>query len=276
MGLVEKANRIDNFLNERYLEKEFTKERYDFNGFDYDGVEVNLESYVHTFFSSDGSSIDVNMVFKDYQISVFKTALNDLKKSFVDEYITAYIPLAEKIAFATSLKRHLEKKLEKFRNNVSGRKFAPLLSDFIIELSIQFVDVIDSSPKNLSFCYSDKLAHRVTLNKLYSTLKFEGLISKETEELHFLSLFQNKEVENPVAWTGNVSELKYFVEIINRKELHFEDKGTYKWRIAVKCFIKVSSRTLKKITYTDLRTYKITNSTKLKLDNILVKSILSF
>ena len=275
MGLVKKANRIDNFLNERYLEKEFTKEWYDFNGFDYDGVEVNLESYVHTIFSSDGTSMEVNMVFKSYQISVFKTALDDLKKSFVDEYITAYIPLAEKIAFGTSLKRHLEKKLEKFRNKVSCRKFAPLLSDFIIELSVQFVDVIDSSPKNLSFCYSDKLAHRVTLNKLYSTLIFEGLISKETEELHFLSLFQNKEVENPVAWTGNVSELKYFVEIINRKELHFEDKVTYKWRIAVKCFIKVSSRTLKKITYTDLRTYKITNSTRLKLDNVLVKNILS-
>jgi hypothetical protein len=275
LGLVEKANRIDNFLNERYLEKEFTQEWYDFNGSEYDGVEVNLESYIHTIFSTDGSSMEVNMVFKDYQVSVFKTALDDLKESFVDEYITAYIPLAEKIAFGTSLKRHLEKKLEKFRNKVSCRKFAPLLSDFIIELSIQFVDVIDSSAKNLSFCYSDKLSHRVTLNKLYGTLIFEGLISKETEELHFLSLFQNKEIENPVAWTGNVSELKYFIEIINRKELHFEDKGTYKWRIAVKCFVKVSSRTLKKITYTDLRTYKITNSTRLKLDYVLVKNILS-
>ena len=276
MGLVEKANRIDNFLNERYLEKEFTKERYDFNGADYDGVEVNIESYVHTIFSSDGSSMEVNMVFEDYQVSAFKTALDDLKKNFVNNYVTSYIPLAEKIAFGTSLKIHLEKKLEKFRNKASCRKFAPILSDFIIELSIQFIDVIDSSAKNLSFYYSDKLSHRTTLNKLYNTLITEELISKETEELHFLSLFQNKEVENPVAWTGNVSELKYFIEIINRKELHFEDKGAHKWRVAVKCFVKVSSRTLKKITYTDLRTYKITNSTRLKLDNVLVKNILSF
>ena len=276
MGLVEKVNKIDNFLNERYLEKEYTQEWYILNSADYDGVEVNTGSYIYTHYFSDGSTHEVKMVFKNFQTASFKTALNDLKKCFVNEYITAYIPLAEKIAFGTSLKKHLERKLEKFRNNVSGRRFAPILSDFIIELSIQFVDVIDSSAKNLSFYYSDKLLHRATLNKLYNTLITEELISKETEELHFLSLFQNKEVENPVAWIGNVSELKYFIEIINRKEFHFEDKVAHKWRVAVKCFVKVSGRTLKKITYTDLRTYKITNCTRLKLDNVLVKNILSF
>ena len=99
MGLVEKANRIDNFLNERYLEKEFTKEWYDFNGVDYDGVEVNIESYVQTFYSPDGSANEVKMVFEDFQTAAFQTALNELRNSFVEEYVTSYISLAEKIAY---------------------------------------------------------------------------------------------------------------------------------------------------------------------------------
>ena len=274
MGLVEKVNKIDNFLNERYLEKEYTQEWYILNSADYDGVEVNTGSYIYTHYFSDGSTHEVKMVFKNFQTASFKTALNDLKKCFVNEYITAYIPLAEKIAFGTSLKKHLERKLEKFRNNVSGRRFAPILSDFIIELSIQFVDVIDSSAKNLSFYYSDKLLHRATLNKLYNTLITEELISKETEELHFLGLFQNKEVEIPVAWVGSTSALKLFIQFVNNTENGFEDKGDYKWRIAVKCFVKVSQKNLRKITYTNLRTYKITDKTKLVFGALLEKSVL--
>ena len=274
MDLVEKVNKIDNFLNERYLEKEYTQEWYILNSADYDGVEVNTGSYIYTHYFSDGSTHEVKMVFKNFQTASFKTALNDLKKCFVNEYITAYIPLAEKIAFGTSLKKHLERKLEKFRNNVSGRRFAPILSDFIIELSIQFVDVIDSSAKNLSFYYSDKLLHRATLNKLYNTLITEELISKETEELHFLGLFQNKEVEIPVAWVGSTSALKLFIQFVNNTENGFEDKGDYKWRIAVKCFVKVSQKNLRKITYTNLRTYKITDKTKLVFGALLEKSVL--
>ena len=149
------------------------------------------------------------------------------------------------------------------------------MSHFIDQLSIEFVNVIDSNEnKNNSFYYLPKFSHRATLQNLYSVLISEGLMGKETKELHFVNLFKNKEVDNLVRWTGQTSELKYFIELINREDFGFENKGHFKWRIAAKCFVKVSSRDLKKITYKDLRTYKITPNTKQKLDDVLVAKIL--
>ena len=274
MGLLIKAEKLDSFLIERHLEKEFTKEWYDFNGVDYDGVEVNIESYVQTFYSPDGSANEVNMVFEDFQTAAFQTALNELRNSFVEEYVTSYISLAEKIAYGTSLKLHLEEKLEKFRGKKTGVMFAPILSDFISALSIQFVEVIDSRSGNNSFHFHEQYSHKKVLNKLYKLLISEELISKETKEHHFFSLFQNKEVEKPVAWVGTSSSLKLFIQFVNNTENGFEDKGDYKWRIAVKCFVKVSQKNLRKITYTNLRTYKITDKTKLVFGALLEESVL--
>jgi len=273
LGLVEKANNLDNFKNERYLEKEFIKENYDYNGADYDRNDINTENYTLTYKTSENNIIEVKMVFKEYQISAFKTALKDLKNSFVEEYLTSYIPLVDKIAFGNSLRQHLQNKLETFRNNKTGRIFAGFLSEFIDELSLEYIDVVGPTKKTInSFKY--RYLHRATLSKLYHALIKNDLIGKETKELDFINIFQNKEIDNPVRWTGQTSELIYFIKLINRKDLGFEDTGSFKWRIAVKCFVKVSSSTLKKITYTDLRTYKVTENTKLKLDDILVNKVL--
>lgn len=274
MGLVDKANNLDKFLNERFLEKEFTQERYDYYGADYDNQEINIETYIQAYKVSDDDIIEREMVFEEHQISAFKTALKELKTSFVEEYITAYVPLVEKIAFGSSLKQHLEVKLEKFRNNKIGRRYAGLLVDFINHLSIEFVDVIDTDNQiNNSFSYSDKLFHRATISNLYKALIEYSLIGAETEEADFIRVFKNQEITKPVRWTGQTSELKYFIQIVNREDLGFKDTVSYKWQIAVKCFVKVSSKNLKKITFKDLRTYKVTPNTILKLDKILVNKI---
>jgi hypothetical protein len=95
LSLIEKVKSLDNFLNERYLEKEFTKEGFDYNDFEYDG-SVNTESYVQTFFHPDGSHDDVDMDFEKFQESRFKSDLIDLKKSILDDYISNYVSLAAK------------------------------------------------------------------------------------------------------------------------------------------------------------------------------------
>lgn len=273
MSLIEKVKCLDNFLNDRYLEKEYTKDRFDFNGVDYDD-SINTESYFQKYCSSDGFSNNVEIIFEKFQESEFQNLLKDMKRVFVGEYILSYVSLAEKIVFASSLKENLETKLEKFRNHKIGRKYAPLLSEFIKNLSIEYIDVIDSNSKTLSFHFRDKFSHRDTLNKLFKTLIDEGLISKDTSQIDFLNLFKNKQVNNIVAWLGSTSELKYFISLINEEKFGFENKGNYKWRIAVKCFVKVSPRTLKLITYKDLRTYKVTPNAKLKLDKTLSKVLI--
>lgn len=274
MGLIEEVKCLDNFLNVNYLEKEYTKEVYDLNGWDYDGISVDTKDYVHTFFSSDGSDHEVSMSFEKHQENKFKSTLSDLKKGFRDDYGFSLIPLAEKIAYGTSLKQHLESKLEKFRNHKIGRRYSSLLLEFINDFSRDYVDVIDTRSKNQSFYFLKTVAHRDTLNKLYRVLLKEELISSDTTQLSFLGLFENIKVENRVTWIGNTSELKYFINLVNNVDFGFEDKGVYKWRIAVKCFAKVSSRSLKEITYKDLRTYKVTDNTRLKLDRFLLKILL--
>ncbi|WP_053973847.1 hypothetical protein [Polaribacter dokdonensis] len=274
MSLIEKAKFLDNFLDIRYLEKEYTREIYDLKGWDYEGIIINTEDYVTTFFSADGYEYEVKMNFEKYQENKFRSTLNEIKESFRNEYSLSLIPLAEKIAYGTSFKEHLENKLEKFRNHKIGKKYSTLLLEFINEFSIEFVDVIDTKSKNSSFYFLKTVAHRDTLNKLYRITLKEGLISSDTKQLTFLKLFDNLEVQNRVTWIGSTSELKYFIKLINKTELGFEDKGVYKWRIAVKCFVKVSVRSLKEITYKDLRTYKITDNTNQKLDRLLLNAIL--
>lgn len=277
MGLVDKVKVLDNFLNERYLEKEFTKERFDYNGIDYDGKSINTESYIqtHKLHLSSEEIIEVKMMFEEYQIATFKTSLDILRKSFVEEYISSYKLLVEKIAFGNSLRNHLHAKLESFRSHKTAKKYSNILADFIEDFSSEFVDYLDTrSPNNNSFQYSDKLFHRTTISKLYNVLIKHYLIDEKTLEVDFIKIFKNDKIINPVRWTGQTSELKYFIQLINRRDLDFEDRGNLKWRIAEKCFIKVSDSTLKKITSTDLRTYKITSRTRLKLDEILVNKVL--
>ena len=57
MGLVNKAKVLDNFLNERHLEIEFTKEKFDYNGIDYDGKDFNLTSKETACLASDTCGI---------------------------------------------------------------------------------------------------------------------------------------------------------------------------------------------------------------------------
>lgn len=280
MGLVDKVKVLDNFLNERYLEREFTKERFEYYEIHYDGKSINTESYVQTHslpFPLE-EVIEIDMIFEEYQITEFKSALKNLKIRFVEDYIASPVPLVEKIAFAMAFNELLTQKFEIFRNHKTGRKFGSLLFEFINELSIEFIetgkDKVDNpdSKKTNSFKYLH--SHRATLSKLFKALIDHELIRAETDEVDFIKIFQNKEIDYPILWTGQTSELKYFIELINTKEFGFVDRGDFKWRIAVKCFVKVGSRSLKTITYKDLRTYKVTPNTRTKLDNILVKKIL--
>jgi len=276
LGLLVKVEVLDKFLNENHLETEFTKEKFEYNGMDYDGKSINTKSYVqtHKLNARQEPIIEVEMVFVVYQIGAFKAALKDLKNSFVEEYSISIKPLIEKIAFGNSLIELLQKKREIFRNHKTGRRYAGLLSEFIKEVSTEYVKADSNEKSNTSFNYREQYRHRATLKKLFNVLIDYGLIGVETKELDFNRIFLNTEVKNPVRWTGSTSELKYFIELINREEFDFEDKKGFKWRIAAKCFLKISSNSLKKITYKDLRTYKITDKTRRRLDEILVTKVL--
>ena len=275
MGLLEKVEVLDEFLNENHLETEFTKEKFEYNGIDYDGKSINTKSYVqtHKLNARQELIIEVQMVFVEHQIQAFKAALKDLKNSFIEEYSTSVKPLIDKIAFGNSLIELLKKKLEIFRNHKTGRRFAGLLSEFINEVSTKYVKVDSNDKSNTSFNYREQHRHRATLSNLYNILINYGLIGLETEKLDFIRIFLNTEVENQVRWTGSTSELKYFIQLINQEGFGFEDKEGFKWRIAVKCFLKISSNSFKKITYKDLRTYKITDKTRQRLDDIILKKM---
>ncbi|SHJ66724.1 hypothetical protein SAMN04488007_1043 [Maribacter aquivivus] len=278
MGLVNKVKELDNFLNERHLETEFTKDKFEYNGIDFDGKSISTDSYTITHKVNDTTEevFEAEMVFDEYQIGAFKRLLYDLKDSFVKEYSTTYISLIEKIAFGNAFKDHINKKLETFRNHKIGRNYAGLLSEFINDLSIRYIEHDDAKEKKVkSFEFKKKYLHRNTLSKIYTILIDNNLIGAETKEFEFKNIFRNEEVEIPIRWIGNTSELKYFINLINREDLGFVDREDFKWRIAVNCFIKVSSNSLKKITYKDLRTYKATDKSKQKLDKILVSKIVT-
>ena len=69
MGLIEKANNLDKFLNDRHLEKDFTQAMFDYHGLEYDGKSINIKSYIQTYkpnVSTEEAEItEVEMIFEE-------------------------------------------------------------------------------------------------------------------------------------------------------------------------------------------------------------------
>lgn len=95
---------------------------------------------------------------------------------------------------------------------------------------------IKTKPTALSFKYKNNISGSVNLTDLMNSLKRSALIHQDTLLGNFRSVFTDKEIEQKIIWTGNISELAHFIKTLHNTAKKVEDTKQKQWEITINCF----------------------------------------
>jgi hypothetical protein len=88
------------------------------------------------------------------------------------------------------------------------------------------------------FTYKFIAEYPEDLRDLHDGMIKASLIAQDTPFARFKVLFSGKPVTQPVVWTGNISELFYFVKLLHNDYEAVEYARQRQWEIACRCFIR--------------------------------------
>jgi|SRR5690554_306694 len=94
-----------------------------------------------------------------------------------------------------------------------------------------------------SFYYKQYPTNPVKLNDLCDSLKLNNFIHADTPLSTFKKVFSGTKINDPVIWTGNKSELYYFIKLIHNELKLVEDLKQSQWRVACLCFVDENNGT---------------------------------
>ena len=102
------------------------------------------------------------------------------------------------------------------------------------------ITVIDNvsifKPKSFKF---DRLSTNPgALNDLLDALILYLLVDAKSSIGDFKKVFSDKEITNPIRWTGTPSEFYWFIHLIYTKYKFVEDLRQQQWKVACHCFIQ--------------------------------------
>ncbi|WP_452222716.1 DUF6617 family protein [Lacinutrix chionoecetis] len=88
-----------------------------------------------------------------------------------------------------------------------------------------------------SFTYKQYNTNPDKLGDLWDSLKLNKFISVDTPLATFKKVFSGSEINMPITWTGNISELFYFVKRIHKDLQLIEDLKQKQWQVTCICFV---------------------------------------
>lgn len=94
-----------------------------------------------------------------------------------------------------------------------------------------------TKPKFQSFQYKEHSKNPEAINELCKDLKDIGLIDSQTSMREFKRVFLNGQPENPIKWTGTISELHFFIKCLHNQEQKVVDLKQKHWEVAKNCFV---------------------------------------
>lgn len=98
-----------------------------------------------------------------------------------------------------------------------------------------------SQPLEIAYCsftYKHLSTQPEYIKDLFDSLKSNQFIDKSTIYTDFKKVFIGDQIQKPVTWTGNISELHYFIKLIHNINKSVIDLKQHQWEVACKCFIK--------------------------------------
>lgn len=142
----------------------------------------------------------------------------------------------------------------------------PIPSTFYISELIK-IEVIENTKKKeklkteyKSFLYNKEPDTIINLNSLRNSLIDAGMISDSISDTNFRKVFENKEITEPIIWTGYQKDLKYFINALHRHPSVSNKTSKNKWSIAVRCFRKEDFSEYEKNNLKDTKPNDYTNS----------------
>ena len=271
MQLDKLIDDLKEFKKPDYLVKEFYEEYCNLNNREYDGGFEKLVDFSFTTALKHFEKIFIHtetITFNGFKLQEFnakiKLAINEFEK----------LTELERNNICQHFILRLKDVLKDFYKGPEFKEYVVELNTVIEKLNDDYLNFKNKNTKNNSFKYKDGAKYN-RISKIFDWLKKEKLIDMQTDLLDFERVFQNKPIEKLIQWIGTTSDLKYFIQIINNSKFEFEDNGDEKWRIAVKCFSKTKKRSFEKIDSENLRTYKVTKTTKLKMNSLIMNEFVA-
>jgi hypothetical protein len=93
-----------------------------------------------------------------------------------------------------------------------------------------------------SFTYKKLNRGLSNLTDLMNSLKDKELIAIDTKLADFRNIFSGISIDTQVVWTGNTSELSYFVKQLHNDLKLVENLSQKQWIVTIHCFIDVNQK----------------------------------
>lgn len=125
----------------------------------------------------------------------------------------------------------------------------------------EVIDKPKSKPKSKhkSFTYKKWQFESTNLTSLKDSLIRKKLIASDTDLKDFRKAFSGEEIEKPIVWTGNISELSYFIKQLHNVLKLVADLKQQQWAVTINCFIQENGEQYNR---TKLRTQKVPATSK--------------
>lgn len=117
-----------------------------------------------------------------------------------------------------------------------------------------------------SFTYNQYNTNPDKLGDLWDSLKHNNFISADTPLPTFKKIFSGSEINTPITWTGNISELFYFVKRIHKDLQLVKDLKQRQWEVTCICFVDENGEPFERSKFRSLKRPKLTGD---KIDNIV-------
>jgi hypothetical protein len=157
--------------------------------------------------------------------------LNNNNKKYYNEILASYVNLTKvKMDLIEYVDEYYKKIYEKW--NSINNPSTVLKSDLSIN---------NKSIKMNSFKYKKYNSNISAITDLFNFLIDKKFISEKTKLKEFRKIFSDTSIEIPIIWTGNISELSYFIKQLHNDRKIVDDTKLKHWEITIKCFVNSES-----------------------------------
>lgn len=245
--LKNQANKVKSEIlnNLQYISNSINKEAYlhkiihelNIHSEDFKQTKEGFEEFIACY----NSNLEKIIVKKDINDTVFKWLIEPMpreKNSMEPNFNYDIIIIHD--YFRDYTKGHFIKELVTFTEKLLGNK-QELKSnnDNPINRNKEVENITPENKKvsNIkSFEYISLQTEHENITNLLKELKRLNLVDQVTELKHFRTVFTNKEVLQKINWTGNISELAFFIKTIHNTSKKVKDTKQRLWEITVNCF----------------------------------------
>lgn len=120
-----------------------------------------------------------------------------------------------------------------------------------------------------SFTYKQYNTAPDKLGDLWDNLKLNKLISADTPLHTFKKIFSGTEINTPIKWTGNPSELSYFIKSIHNDFKLVENLKQKQWQVTCICFVNENGEPFSRSQFRSLKRPELTGDKIDKAVNLL-------